>query len=74
MLSWLLEVWDPSNVTILGWRFLLDCLPTREQLYHRNIIRYLNEINCLFYEAKSEYLSHRFYGCPVINNIWKKVG
>jgi hypothetical protein len=45
------ELWMnnvPSKVTILGWRLLLDKLPTREALFKKGIITKTHDRSCVF--------------------------
>lgn len=52
---WKTEI--PSTIKILGWRIMLNRLPTRDQLARRRIIHNAHEEVCVFYFEEEENLS-----------------
>ncbi|CAJ2645290.1 unnamed protein product [Trifolium pratense] len=63
----------PSKVGVFGWRLLLEKLPTRVALAHRGIILSGGDLKCVLCSSMLEDLSHLFFNCIHVSNIWKKI-
>jgi hypothetical protein len=68
---WLNSV--PSNVSIFGWRLLLERLPTREALFNKGVITNHLEKSHVFCFNMEETLHHCFLGCHIIATVWRDV-
>ncbi|XP_058776074.1 uncharacterized protein LOC131650377 [Vicia villosa] len=64
------EVKVPSNILFFGWRFLLNRIPTKDQLFKQGI---LTNKNCAFCMVDDESISHLFGRCLYSDCIWIKV-
>lgn len=76
ILNVLAQVWRtkiPNNVHIFSWRFILNRLPTRDQLARRGILTGSHDILCSFYFDVVEDNFHVFVGCSVSNKVWCKL-
>ncbi|GJV26893.1 RNA-directed DNA polymerase, eukaryota, reverse transcriptase zinc-binding domain protein [Tanacetum coccineum] len=62
----------PRKVNILIWRVLLDRIPTRLNLYNRDIDT--PDILCLICKLHTEHSTHLFIGCEVANLTWVAIG
>jgi hypothetical protein len=59
----------PSKALVLGWRLLLDRLPTRSALNHRGILLNPNELLCEFCSLHVEDSGHLFLSCQFSKGI-----
>lgn len=62
-----------SMVLAFSWRLMLDRLPTREQLLHRNIIFEKFGSSCVFCFAHLETANHLFFSCSRVYGVWLAV-
>ncbi|XP_058733909.1 uncharacterized protein LOC131605584 [Vicia villosa] len=68
--------WDttvPSKINFFGWRLILNRLPVRDQLAHRNIIHREEDKLCVFYAADIEDIDHLFFKCPFSKQVWTNI-
>jgi hypothetical protein len=63
----------PSKALVLGWRLLLDRLPTRSALNHRGILLNPNELLCEFCSLHVEDSGHLFLSCQFSKGIWDAI-
>lgn len=75
-LSFLTKLWKstiPSKIHVFCWIFLLNCLPTKDQLQYRGIMLDSSCLLCPFYSSVFEDVSHLFCSCAFSLGIWFKV-
>jgi hypothetical protein len=59
----------PPKMLIVLWRFAHNCLPTGQQLKHKNIQAYEGCPHC----GREENLYHTFMGCPYVHMMWRNL-
>ncbi|XP_058734089.1 uncharacterized protein LOC131605797 [Vicia villosa] len=67
------EIKVPPSLLMFGWRFLLNRIATKEQLFKRGILTDHRDLCCVFCVTEIESLPHLFRSCTYLTNIWKKV-
>lgn len=68
--NYLWELKVPSSIALFGWRFLMNRLPTKDQLYKRGITM---DRSCVLYGQEDESLSHLFDSCGITDGIWMSI-
>lgn len=63
----------PPNLLIFGWRFLLNRIPTKDQLFNRGILSEARYLCCVSCSTELKTLSHLFCRCSHLISIWNKV-
>ncbi|GAU37021.1 hypothetical protein TSUD_207270 [Trifolium subterraneum] len=63
----------PSKVGIFGWRLLLEKLPTRAALAHRNILNTDDELLCVFCSRVREDSNHLFFNRVHMKYLWRRI-
>lgn len=63
----------PHNFLIFGWSFLLNRIPTKDQLFNRGILSEARDLCCVYYSTKLVTLSHLFRCCSHSIGIQNKV-
>ncbi|XP_058733800.1 uncharacterized protein LOC131605468 [Vicia villosa] len=63
----------PSKILCFGWRFLLNRIPTRDQLVRRGVLVGGIDSVCALCSTEEESLSHLFFLCNVSIRIWRRV-
>jgi hypothetical protein len=63
----------PSKALVLGWRLLLDRLPTRSALHRRGILHNSNDLLCVFCSLHDEDSSHLFLTCQFSKGLWNEI-
>jgi hypothetical protein len=63
----------PSKALVLGWRLLLDRLPTRSALNHRGILLNPNDLLCVFCSLHIEDSGHLFLTCQFSKGVWSEI-
>jgi hypothetical protein len=63
----------PSKALVLGWRLLLDRLPTRSALNHRGILLNPNDLLCVFCSLHVEDSGHLFLSCQFSKEVWAEI-
>jgi hypothetical protein len=63
----------PSKIAGLAWLVLLDRVPTRQNLYRRQVIRAGGDCNCCLCGEEIESTSHLFLYCRYTLQVWKQV-
>lgn len=58
---------------VFGWRFLLDRIPTKDNLVHRGMLFPLDASKCVFCGLVGESRNHSFFGCVVVNIFWSEI-
>lgn len=61
----------PSNVSIFGWRLLLNRLPTKDELIKRGSLD-LAQLPCTLCGNEPESIDHVFLNCPKSRTIWRR--
>lgn len=61
----------PAKVSIFGWRLLLQCLPTKDELLTRDCLD-SSQLLCPFCSEEDETLNHLFLSCKKSSSIWRK--
>lgn len=59
-----------SSAKAFAWRVLLDRIPSKENLWRRQIIRSQNEVLCKFCNLVSESTSHLLFSCSLSMDVW----
>jgi hypothetical protein len=62
----------PSKVSALSWQVFLDRVPTKVNLYARNVIPN-DEVRCPWCQVGAENSQHLFLHCSFAANIWYAV-
>ncbi|XP_058775790.1 uncharacterized protein LOC131650065 [Vicia villosa] len=68
---WKLEA--PPKLQFFGWRVLLNCIATKDQLFMRNIVPVSNDLCCVFCTTQLEDTDHLFGSCLFTDYIWRRV-
>ncbi|XP_058733994.1 uncharacterized protein LOC131605683 [Vicia villosa] len=63
----------PSRILCFGWRFLLNRIPTRDQLVRRGVLVGGSDSVCALCSKEEETLSHLFFLCNISIRIWRRV-
>ncbi|XP_058776197.1 uncharacterized protein LOC131650508 [Vicia villosa] len=72
----ILSVWRakvPESVKCFGWRFILNSIPTREELGRRGVLLGSDSVVCPLYNRVTESKEHLFLLCTESAKVWKKV-
>ncbi|XP_058722003.1 uncharacterized protein LOC131593512 [Vicia villosa] len=75
LIGWLNAMWDlnlPPKIKLFAWRFLIDRLPTKDQLLKRGLTSIPNP-NCGFCGNVLESTSHLFFLCQEAREIWNHI-
>jgi len=67
---WLKEV--PLKVVLFAWRLLRDRLPTKDNLYRRNVVGVDDQL-CVGGCGEVETSSHLFLHCNVFGSVWNHI-
>jgi hypothetical protein len=71
--KWIWKCLVPLKVSGLVWMVLHDRVPTRDNLFRRNIIMEIGECRCVFCGESIETVSHLFLYCRVIIQAWDQI-
>jgi hypothetical protein len=63
----------PSKVSGFVWMVLHDRVPTRENLFQRQVIEANGDRSCVFCGDRAETTPHLFIYCSVILQVWERV-
>jgi hypothetical protein len=63
----------PSKALFLGWRLLLDRLPTRAALNHKGILLNPTDLLCVFCSQHTEDSDHLFLTCQFSKGVWNQI-
>ncbi|XP_058742476.1 uncharacterized protein LOC131614964 [Vicia villosa] len=63
----------PSKVKIFGWRFMLNSLPSKVELFRRCVIRDASSLLCPVCSEYDEDLNHLFFTCVGATRVWELV-
>ncbi|XP_058741660.1 uncharacterized protein LOC131614048 [Vicia villosa] len=72
-LASLWKVRVPSNIQLFGWRFILNRLPTKDNLIARGIEIEDSKEGCEFCGNTMETRYHLFFECPFSTRMWDAV-
>ncbi|XP_058765404.1 uncharacterized protein LOC131638877 [Vicia villosa] len=63
----------PNKVKIFGWRFILNSLPSKMELFRRGVIRDASHLLCPVCSLFDEDLFHPFFNCAGAKRVWELV-
>ncbi|XP_058757184.1 uncharacterized protein LOC131630422 [Vicia villosa] len=63
----------PGKIKILGWRFMLNNLPSKTELHRRGVIRDASLLSCPGCSLVDESVSHLSFGYIESRSVWVKV-
>jgi hypothetical protein len=63
----------PQKTLVLGWRLLLDRLPSRAALNHRGILLNPNDLLCVFCSQHIEDSGDLFLTCQFSKGVWSEI-
>ncbi|GAU37868.1 hypothetical protein TSUD_22840 [Trifolium subterraneum] len=68
------KTWANSKVAVFSWQLLQDRLPTRQNLWHRGVIRDASACMCVLCGLGPKSADHLFGSCNQISPIWHERG
>ncbi|KAJ9553924.1 hypothetical protein OSB04_017969 [Centaurea solstitialis] len=63
----------PRKVNVFIWRLRHNALPTKENLEKRGINIASSSLSCVFCDSHVETLDHCFFGCRLVEPVWRKI-
>ncbi|XP_058760864.1 uncharacterized protein LOC131634228 [Vicia villosa] len=66
---WELKI--PPKMKVFAWRFFIEKIPSKDELLKRGVTSIINK-DCVFCGNHPEVISHLFFNCHVVKEIWKK--
>lgn len=60
-----------SKVLAFSWQLLQDRIPTRLNLFRRNVLNDIHQCTCVLCGQAEESSSHPFHSCPFTVQVWK---
>ncbi|CAL0310617.1 unnamed protein product [Lupinus luteus] len=60
----------PSNICCFVWKLIRRRLPTKDELFKRNIIVRMDDIFCMFFNNHAESIDHLFISCGFASSVW----
>lgn len=63
----------PTKVLAFSWQVLLNRLPTKTNLFTRNVLNDNEQLSCVICGANTESAEHLFLSCPYVSQIWRKI-
>ncbi|XP_058776307.1 uncharacterized protein LOC131650620 [Vicia villosa] len=67
---WELKI--PPKIKVFAWRFFIEKIPSKDELLKRGVTSILNK-DCVFCGNHPEVISHLFFNCHVVKEIWKNM-
>ncbi|XP_058750847.1 uncharacterized protein LOC131623866 [Vicia villosa] len=68
-IDYLWKIKVPPKIQLFGWRFLINRLPTKNQLFKRGIFPNVKDLCCVFCSTDEETLSHFCSSCSITREV-----
>ncbi|GAU11500.1 hypothetical protein TSUD_344900 [Trifolium subterraneum] len=65
--------WVPSKVIVFSWQLLQDRIPSRQNLFRRNVITDPHNILCILCGMSIESVDHLFLICDLSSSAWYSI-
>ncbi|XP_058741619.1 uncharacterized protein LOC131614006 [Vicia villosa] len=63
----------PENIKCFEWRFILNSMPTRDELRRRGVLHGGDQVLCPLCNSATEHKEHLFLMCVESDKVWKMV-
>lgn len=63
----------PSKVVEFSWKLLHDWIPTKVNLWHKQVLPPDTSVSCVLCEGNAESVNHLFIHCKFAMEVWKGV-